>query len=227
MKNLFIAVIFVAGSFITNAQTFIYPVGQHINETVINPNFHENLININTPSFEAIQYDWELVSNTFPAAWSYSLCDYGGCEVGIPATGSMTSITLTDAQSGIIGWFKIILTVGQNSGTGKAEIYVYDSNDYNRGDTVSWEYTWNAATASLEIITEDGISISPNPASDQLTISVQGVNSGAIYNGLGQNVLSIEFEDYKSIDISELKAGMYIVVLETENGSISERIIIK
>ncbi|MCJ8291658.1 MAG: T9SS type A sorting domain-containing protein [Crocinitomicaceae bacterium] len=227
MKNLYITAVLIAGSLAATAQDFIYPVGQNLVETVVSENFQEGLININTPSFEAIQYDWELVSNTFPAAWSYSLCDYGGCEIGIPPTGSMTPITLTEAESGIIGWFKMNLTVGQNSGTGKAELYVYDSNDYSRGDIVSWEYTWDAATASLTINMNDGFSVSPNPVSNQLTITAQGVNTGAIYNGVGQKVRSLEFTNEHTLDVSDLKGGVYIVVLETETGTISERLIVE
>jgi hypothetical protein len=226
MKNLYIFVAFLTLSITGNAQDFSYPLGQHLVETVTDENFQGFRIDINTPTAEAIQYDWELVSNSFPTAWSYSLCDYGGCAIGIPQTGSMTPITVTEAQNGVIGWFKIQLTTGPNSGNGLVEIYVYDSEDYTRGDTVSWNITYDAATASLTAQTQDKFSIYPNPANDMVTVDGFTANNGVIYNSLGQKV-SLEENGQDTLDVSHLRPGVYLVQLSTQKGVRTKRLIIK
>lgn len=227
MKNIYLFVVITLVSMTANAQNYSYPIGQHLVETVTNQNYEGYRIDINTPTAEAIHYKWELVSNSFPAAWSYSLCDYGGCAVGIPQTGSMTPISLTDAQNGVIGWFKIQLTVGTNSGNGLVEIYVYDADDYNRGDTVSWNITWDASTASLSVQTEDQFNLYPNPTSDKVTIDGPGAYNGAIYNSIGQKVISLDANGMETIDVSKLPEGFYTVQLSTSKGILTERLIIK
>lgn len=226
MKKLYIFAFIATLSMTANAQDYSYPLGQHLVETVMDENFEGFRIDINTPTPEAIQYDWELVSNNLPAAWSYSLCDYGGCEIGIPPSGSMTPITLADAQNGVIGWFKIQLTTGMNSGNGLVEIYVYDASDYNRGDTVSWNITWDAATASLSVESMDELNMYPNPATNSVTIDGFAANNGVIYNSLGQ-VVSLNETDQDLIDVSHLVSGVYIVQLSTSKGILTKRLIIK
>ncbi len=226
MKKLYIFVAILTVSLATQAQDFSYPLGQHLVETVTDENFEGFRIDINTPAPEAITYDWELVSNSFPAAWSYSLCDYGGCAVGIPSSGSMTPITLSDAQNGVIGWFKIQLTTGPNSGNGEVKIYVHDASDYNRGDTVSWNITYDASTASLTVHTNDQFNMYPNPANDQVTIDGFAAHKGEMYNSLGQKV-SLENSNQDVLDVSSLPSGVYLVQLSTEKGIRTKRLIIR
>lgn len=228
MKNFYLTLLTLALSITTNAQDFIYPIEQHWVATVQNPNFEGYDIDINTPSPEAIQYNWELISNTLPASWSYSLCDYGGCAVGIPASGSMSPITQSEAQNGVTGWFKLNLTTGSNAGSGKVEIYVYDANDPTRGDTVSWEISWDPQTASVDQTDLVDFSIFPNPTNDKFSIKGKGTYTAQVFNSLGEEVLFIEGNEESLVDVSTLKKGVYIVAIKTsDNEVISKRLVIK
>jgi hypothetical protein len=212
------------------SQNFSYPIGQHIVEVVSADNFASYQIDINTPSFEAIQYDWQLLSNTFPAAWSYSICDYTNCAVGIPSSGSMTPITLTEAQNGIIGWFKINLTVGQNFGQGKVEIYVYDSNDFSRGDTVSWDLIW-PNISGLSQLDEATVAIYPNPIRNALSVDVDvpsAISHFRMIDAYGKEVyMSNEIMLSNTVDINNLQDGVYFIEVYDMNGAKKTEKVIK
>ena len=227
MKKLYITAIAAVISLSVSAQNFIYPIGQNLVENVTEENYEGYQIDINTPSFEAINYEWELVSNTFLQEWDYSLCDYGGCSIGIPPTGAMTPITLADAQAGVIGWFKIQLTVSTFSGNGKVEIYVYDANDYNRGDVVSWDVTWDAATASLTVNESEQVSFFPNPANENMTVNAEGDFTGVIYNSMGSTVITFNGKTNTMVDVSELNSGIYFVSINSAAGLVKQKLIIK
>ena len=92
MKKYYAAFLSAFGLFAMNvqAQDFTYSPSQDIVATVAAENFDMFQIDFATPSFEAITYHWERVSNTFPAEWTYSLCDYGGCYVRYHAPNRVT-----------------------------------------------------------------------------------------------------------------------------------------
>lgn len=212
---------------VTFSQNFSYPIGQHIVADIQAENYDSYGIDLNTPSPEPIQYKFELISNTFPSAWSYSLCAYGTCYVGVPGNGTMTAITQTDANNGVIGWFKLNLTVGQNYGQGIVKLYVYDSNDYNRGDTVSWNLSWLGSSASMDENKLNETVLYPNPTSNFFTLSIDGDYNGTIVNSLGQEVKKISGTKLTQQSINDLQTGIYFVNVATQFGTLSRRLIVK
>ena len=76
-----------------------------------------------------------------------------------------------------------------------------------------------AATASTIDNALLNISMYPNPASSRLTISAQKtINSAAIYNILGKQVMSLEInKNSESIDVSNLATGMYLIKYSIDN----------
>lgn len=64
----------------------------------------------------------------------------------------------------------------------------------------------------------------PNPANEQLTIESPTQAKTTIFSLNGQIIL--ESPD-KKIDISHLTAGVYIVIIETENGAFSDQLIVE
>ena len=104
------------------------------------------------------------------------------------------------------------------SGEGSVVIYVYDSNDFDRGDTVSYQVSFEAAVAIDEIDKNEMFSIYPNPASDVLKISVEGYYSGSIFNSAGKKVRSLEGTSGQSINISNLESGVYFITCQNASG---------
>jgi hypothetical protein len=221
MKKIVLICLIVWGSSDVISQNFAYPIGQHLVAEVQTSNYEPFWIEINTPTPQAITYKWIRLSNTFPASWSYSLCDYGNCAVGIPSSGTMSPISQTDAENGTIGFLHLNLTVGENYGQGKVEIYVYDENDFNNGDTVSWDITWTNTTG-IDKLDELGASIFPNPVNDQLTVEIENselVSAIRIYGIDGkEQYASNGVKSTNTIDVGNLPDGVYFVELVGNHG---------
>lgn len=202
------------------AQDFNYLTNQHFVDTVDNENYEMYDIQFVTPSPEAITFKWEAVQNTFPSGWSYSICDQGGCYVGLPATATMNPISLVDAQNGVFGFIKLNLTTGSVYGHGVMKIYVYDSNDYNRGDTISFDIT-NLAPSSIQ--EEEAVfSVYPNPVVDLLQWEGD-VSQVEIYDASGRKSLSLD-RPQSPLNLSQLPAGMYHVLFNTNGQLFTQKV---
>jgi hypothetical protein len=202
------------------AQNFSYPIGQNLIENVININSEDYNIDIETQTPQAVQYEWELISNTFPATWTYSLCDYVNCHIGVPTHAIMSPITLAQAQSGVIGFFKLNLVVGQNYGQGKIMIYVHDSNNPSIGDTVSWDVT-NSNTASIDENLSTGTLSYPNPSKGFLQFEHKNIkfNYVELVSISGKIAYSAPLNSNNGgIETSSFEAGVYYLNLKLENG---------
>lgn len=207
-------------------QNFGYDPGQEIDEILITDEYNAVHVNIETPVPEAIQYKWELISDTYPSGWVYSLCDYTSCYTGIPASGTMSPISLSMAESGAKGFFKVTVQPGTVYGTGTAKIYVYDSNDYDRGDTISITLT-NLNQLSAENNSEESFSV--NYIAQQNQIVMENLTSSALtyqlFNLSGQiisNGLMAGLEK-SNIPTSSIKDGIYFVRITNENGLIETK----
>jgi len=73
---------------------------------------------------------------------------------------------------------------------------------------------------------EGQIAVYPNPATDILNIRYKGKLSGiSVYDLSGKR--TVINTDGDAADVSSLQAGVYMLVVETDNGKFSEKIIIK
>lgn len=91
-------------------------------------------------------------------------------------------------------------------------------------------HTNTQATLSLDIPVLNNVSIYK---SSQTNLRITGIDSGTvtmhIYNVLGQSVLKTSFEGTSVNDVTlpNVKAGIYIVDLHSENGKLNKKIIIE
>jgi hypothetical protein len=107
---------------------------------------------------------------------------------------------------------------------------------YNDCDTVQTCTLWKGWVGVDEQHLGDAISLMPNPVSDILNINFEGLTSDQIQievsNIQGQVVYSNQFVNVsgnanRTIDVSGLKDGMYIVKFTTENDITAKRIIVQ
>jgi len=80
-----------------------------------------------------------------------------------------------------------------------------------------------------EVNTNDYFEFYPNPARFEVNISTHNqkdIEELCIYNPTGQQVLQ-ERPAYGTIDISDLKPGMYIVEVTVENGKIRQKLLVQ
>lgn len=230
MNKIFLTIIISLSSFINHAQNFVYNIGQHRIDTVVNENYESYGIQMVTPTPEDITFKWEVISNSFNLNWSYSVCDYNGCYVGFPSSATMAPITATEMSNGTFGFIKCNITCGAFYDEGMVQLYVYDSNDYNRGDTISFYIVWPTPVGS---ITEQNIQFStnPNPVKNDLNISNNSSKKGAfvITNMLGEKIQHgiIESEQSLKLNVSDFNNGTYIVTFVSDDGvsSYNKRII--
>lgn len=211
------------------AQDFVYTPSQTIVQDIYDGGFVDFQIDLTTPTPEAITFEWERVEDNLPETWSYSLCDYTGCYPSVPATGTMTPITLAEAQNGVQAFFKLSIYSGQNFGQGEVKIYVYEQGNYSRGDTVTFDLT---RVQSTGIIEDDivSISLSPNPVNDQLNAIVGKQRLTVnVMNMTGQLMTTESFAANSTgiIDFSEYKPGIYFVRCESASGPVITKKIVK
>jgi hypothetical protein len=226
MKKIYLLAITSLIGMTVNAQNFVYSTVQHIDEVMVNT-FEIYDIKFTTPTPEDITFMWERVSDSFLAEWDYSLCDYTGCYVGVPTTGAMTPITMAEASNGTEGFFKMNIGHQGYNGDGLVEIYVYDSNDYNRGDTVSFHLSISELSIN-EVSQNNSVVVSPNPATNLVTISGSTAISVSIFNGIGLHVMNLEGNGNGSFDVSNLESGVYFLNFENEvNENFTKRLIIQ
>jgi hypothetical protein len=73
------------------------------------------------------------------------------------------------------------------------------------------------AFLSVEEFYKGGVALYPNPATTLLNIEMpQNLKQAKVYSVLGEVVLNTKM---KAIDVSNLKSGLYLISIETENGT--------
>jgi len=88
-------------------------------------------------------------------------------------------------------------------------------------------YFSNETTSGTAQFTKDTVALYPNPASDVLTLKgAQAIESIAIYNMLGQQVLTVAPNtDTATLNISGLQGGMYVVATVTGGVATSQKFV--
>lgn len=86
---------------------------------------------------------------------------------------------------------------------------------------------WVGASTSVGELQRSEISIFPNPAAERITLQYPGMKSVTIANIVGQTVRSLELQgtDHEVIDVSDLNEGVYLIILDTADGTISSRFV--
>jgi len=195
-------------------QNLTFEPAKHING-IVDQEFSIFDINIKTEGPEAITYHWETLSNSFDSMWDFSLCDHGHCYIGIPELGKMWPITAKQAEDGAYGFFKITVVSAGLNNSGKVEFYVYDSSDYNRGDTVSFSLL--KPGVQVNNISNTHLGVYPNPCNDIVQIIGLDLNSDVrILDLQGKEVVRKRMDPSDELDVSKLSSGFYRILIQSE-----------
>lgn len=101
--------------------------------------------------------------------------------------------------------------------------------DQSTGEVLNANSTHIELNVGIEEVTESDLIVYPNPATDHINIAADmEIQSMTVYNNVGQVVFvkSIESNSYK-LNTNNFKNGLYVIQLETENGTITKRIVIE
>jgi hypothetical protein len=233
-KFIFTTILFVCVNWNASAQNFVFSTPQQIEEVIYDAAYHVYNINFKTNRPQEIVYKWEKLENSLNPFWNYSLCDYTGCYVGAPDNGTMTTITVEESEAGKEGFFTLTINTGEITGDGSLVLYVYDSNNPNIGDTVSFHVTRSISTGlKEEIKAMVEPMIFPNPSTDQFNISLSDlteISHVGIYNAIGKLVSNLNHvkQTKLTIDVSAFETGIYFVnVTSTQGGLYTKKLIIR
>ncbi len=229
MKKTLLSLFIALAALSTEAQTFNFSTEQHITSVVGEASYQAYEVRFATQEPEDITFKWKRISNTVPEKWTYSLCDYGGCYVGLPSGGQMSFLSKSAMENGEEGF--LIFNVNlKEYGEGEVRIYVYDSKDINRGDTISIHITYRNFVSLPELSAAD-FKVYPNPASEKIKIEFPaGSNyTATLYNQIGEAVLApkVGLSENSEFDLTGLNKGVYYLRLISEEGNlITKKVII-
>lgn len=115
------------------------------------------------------------------------------------------------------------------------EVYNLNYTDYNSNENViiytgeNCDVLTEVPPLSVDNLEFVSLKIYPNPTQDVFSISADSsviINSMTIFNSIGQRLKSFEVEN-SFFDISDFKSGIYYLKIETDQSSVTERIIKK
>lgn len=174
---------------------------------------------------DSLTLEWETMSNTLPAGWDATLCDYQQCFASVIAGRVMEPV-----PPGGHGFIK--LTIGPNMVIGSG-VVTFDV--WERGNTASKQtitYTVNAVVGVDAYDLSQDVHMYPNPASDRVFLgSEKGtIDAGTVkitnLSGAVVKTLQVNPTTTAEVDVRDLAPGLYIFSFETLKGSMNQKLII-
>jgi len=220
MKKIFTSLtLVIAFGFAAQAQSLTFTPSKTITHSLYSWDIEELTIEIGLPVNADVTFAWKLIDNSLPEAWSYSLCDLGHCYVGIPDKATMYPLSKEQMDNGENGFFKLSIIAGEeNYGKGKARLYVYDINNIEGGDTVTFDVEF-AAPNSLEGIAQTGLSVYPNPNNGNFTIFTNS-QQAFTYSLSAINGQVMAQGNSSEVRLEGLSRGVYFLQVTQANGTI-------
>lgn len=221
MKTLVLAICAVLGSSVS-AQTFTWETTNTV-ETNLAPNTTiQYPLYLNAVGNDTVTLAIEVIYNDIPNTWDGMVCIYGQCLGNISPVGTQaTMLPISGAEQGMV---RLTVNPFNYTEVSTLQIYVYDVDFPNDGDTATW--LLNTTLQTPELLSHE-ISISPNPVQNQLTIASEySLQSGVILDASGRWVRNFEIgSPQQNIQVSDLPKGVYTLRLSGEAGTVDERFV--
>ena len=199
--------------------------------------------NFNVYNNTGSDQDWYITRNKISVSpgwvdgccWGHSTDPFGGTCF---STGSMDMTSWTMGASAVFTlsdgeYGKLKPQVNPADGVSGSAHYRYFIGEEINGSIVQVDsvdlvidYTLSISTISPSVL----ISIVPNPASEELLISLEGVNKAkaTIFDVLGNKITSTTVDKSKKINVQNYKNGVYFINLLTSNNQeITKKVIIR
>ena len=142
-----------------------------------------------------------------------------------PAINFQKEVTMTTANV----WETLTFDYGAiNSGSAYDKVVLIFDNGTEGDGSANYSFyiddiiLFNAAKVSVNDNELLNVSMYPNPTSNRLNISAKSIiSSAAIYNILGKEIMNFDInKTSKSIDVSNLSKGIYVIKYQLENKTI-------
>ena len=93
---------------------------------------------------------------------------------------------------------------------------------YCESEMVTVDFLWTPVSVN-EL--SANTNIYPNPTHDNVTIEAKGMRHITVVTALGQVVYDADIEaDMTQLNLGQFKAGLYMVRIDTENGTVVKRV---
>ncbi len=221
MKTILLAVCtLIAGA--TTAQTFTWSTSNTVETNLATNTTEQYPLYLDAVGNDTVTLAIEVIYNDLPQAWDGMLCIYGQCLGTISPVGTQATMQpISGAQQGMVR-----LTVNPFNGTEAAtlQVYVYDVDFPNDGDTATWLLNTTASTPEL---LANSVSIAPNPVQSELTIDSElKLNQAQVVDAAGRILQTIEIsEAQQTINVADLPEGVYTLLLTSDQGVIEKRFV--
>ena len=223
MKAIFTVLIAIV-SFSLSAQNFTFEPTS-LEKTIVIDDDSDLLIDIiRNEEVDTLRLSYELITNNIPEEWYTAYCDNHGCYSTLPESGSMSPM-----YEDMIGFVKLIINPNSVEGNGIVQYYIYEDNDYENGQTMTFIiHTPN--TVGIDNIVDLSFNFYPNPVINTLTIDTEETTLEiSIYNLFGHQILSLHPQQNSNIQINAQlwPAGIYFLELKSLNGVKTTRKFVK
>lgn len=210
---------------------------------VVAPNYDQFDVHIEVHNNTGATHQWRIARQRIdiPTGWTDGLC-WGHCTDplgGICYSSSQMvndfwmsnggASVLFDIADGECGKLKPQINPDDFvSGQAQYRYYITSADGNTFEDSVDVVVDF---TAAVKAVNNDVlINVVPNPATDYVTISMQGAENGSlrIFDVLGNVVLKDNISGTKKVDLSDFRNGVYFIKIETSSGkSITRKLIVK
>ncbi|XOV66111.1 MAG: T9SS type A sorting domain-containing protein [Fluviicola sp.] len=221
MKTLLLAACtFIVGA--AMSQTFTWETTNTVETNLDQNQTVQYPLYLNAVGNDTVTLGIEVIYNDVPQSWDGMVCIYGQCLGNISPVG--TQATMQPIYGSTQGMVR--LTVNPFNGTEVAtlQIYVYDVNFPNDGDTATW--LLNTTVNTPELMAAE-VSIAPNPVHDAFTIhSDYNMSQADIIDATGRIVRTVPLTNVQNkVNVADLPKGVYTARLSGNAGSIDKRFV--
>lgn len=181
-------------------------------------------INITNSGDETVSVVWEFEpASDFPADWKFQICDLNLCYNWDVTKSSTSTFLINNLLAGEASKFTLKVHNIANteddmypiSGSSFGTLKLYDNLDFV--DPV----VETSCTVSNKNVDIEDLVIYPNPTTDAFQIKNDAnVSTVSIYNIVGRQISTLNHTQGMVHDVSNLRAGMYLVRLENQEGEV-------
>lgn len=222
MKVLLTNILFFVAVSFTSAQLSIEPGFLGLEAENVNQIYLE--INITNNGTEEELAFWEFFpADDFPEDWKFQICDLNLCYDWDVARSSTSAFLQNKIAAGATALYTLKIENLANtqddtyaiSGSSFGVLKLYDSSDFEEATA---ETSMTVSNVNVDI---ENLVIYPNPTTDIFSIKNDAnIATVSIYNIVGRQIRKVNHSQGMFHDVSNLRAGMYLVRLENSSGEV-------
>ncbi len=182
-----------------------------------NDNIVEVKVSITNTSNEDMDIFWEFVkSDSYPEDWVTTVCDINTCYAPNTLMCPSTAPNKFEAGKTLKFSFKVWVNGSTVNASSCGMLKLYSDSTFTMlvGET-------SCAPVATNDVSYEELSIYPNPTTDFFQLnSDDNISTVSIYNVVGRKVMQMQHNVGEMHDVSQLRAGMYIVRMLDRNDDV-------